>query len=110
MSRKKKKRKKKAVHRINETARKQSQNESYLKPARLSRKIRVGKLLLSLVSWFRLSSAGRIPAPVKIGGSVRWRLSDIQRWLEWDCPSRKEFNSRMEAEATNPPLRTDLGD
>ena len=58
-----------------------------------------GKLCrLSKRSWFRFNSCGRIPEPVRIGGSVRWRHSDIQKWLEWDCPSRKEFNSRMEAQ------------
>ena len=46
---------------------------------------------LSKRSWFRLSSAGKVPAPVRIGGSVRWRRSDIELWLEWNCPDRKTF-------------------
>ncbi len=52
---------------------------------------------LSKRSWFRLSSAHRIPAPVKIGGSVRWRLSDIELWLSMNCPNRREFEVRREA-------------
>ena len=56
---------------------------------------------LSKRSWFRLSSACRIPKPVRIGGSVRWRQSDIELWLEWNCPDRKEFEARKEAEKNN---------
>lgn len=52
---------------------------------------------LSKRSWFRLSSAHRIPAPVKIGGSVRWRLSDIELWLSMSCPNRQEFEARRDA-------------
>ncbi len=53
---------------------------------------------LSKRSWFRLSSAGRIPRPVRIGGSVRWRQSDIELWLSMNCPNRREFEARREAE------------
>lgn len=49
---------------------------------------------LSKRSWFRLHASGRIPAPVRIGGSVRWRKSDIESWLTMDCPGRKEFEAR----------------
>lgn len=48
---------------------------------------------LSKRNWFRLSSAGRIPKPVKIGGSVRWRVSDIESWLSLNCPDRKTFEA-----------------
>jgi predicted DNA-binding transcriptional regulator AlpA len=46
---------------------------------------------------FRLNAAGKIPAPVKIGGSVRWRLSDIELWLEMGCPDRKTFEARQQS-------------
>lgn len=49
---------------------------------------------LSKRSWFRLHSCGKVPAPVRIGGSVRWRKSDIELWLSMDCPDRKEFQAR----------------
>ncbi|KPJ65379.1 MAG: hypothetical protein AMJ43_10860 [Coxiella sp. DG_40] len=52
---------------------------------------------LSKRSWFRLNSCGKVPAPVKIGGSVRWRLSDIKLWLEWNCPDRKTFEAMQQA-------------
>jgi predicted DNA-binding transcriptional regulator AlpA len=47
---------------------------------------------------FRLNSTGKIPAPIKIGGSVRWKISDIEQWIIWGCPNRQDFNARMEAE------------
>ncbi len=49
---------------------------------------------LSKRSWFRFSSAGRTPKSIRIGGSVRWRLSDIELWLSWDCPDRKTFEAK----------------
>lgn len=54
----------------------------------------VGQVLsLSKRQIFRLNSYGKIPAPVKINGSVRWKLSDIERWISLDCPDRKSFES-----------------
>lgn len=54
----------------------------------------VGKrLAVSKRQVFRLDSSGRIPEPVRIGASVRWRQSDIQRWIDLDCPDRKTFES-----------------
>ena len=56
---------------------------------------KVGELLtLSKRTIFRLDSSGKIPAPVRINGSVRWRGSDIQRWIELGCPDRTTFEIR----------------
>ena len=52
---------------------------------------------LSKRSWFRLSSAGKIPAPVRIGGSVRWRQNDIEDYITWNCPDRKTFETMKQA-------------
>jgi len=43
----------------------------------------------------RLNCAGKIPCPVKINGSVRWRQSDIDLWIELGCPDRETFNIRQ---------------
>jgi predicted DNA-binding transcriptional regulator AlpA len=57
---------------------------------------KVAKVLdISPRSVFRLRSAGKLPAPVKIGGSVRWRLRDIQLFDECNC-NMAEFNARKE--------------
>lgn len=42
---------------------------------------------------YRLSDAGRMPAPVKLGSLVRWRwstgdpITGLQEWLNAGCPS-----------------------
>lgn len=51
-------------------------------------------LSLFLRAVWRLRSVGRLPKPVTLSGSVRWRLSDIEQWIEWGCSSEREFNWR----------------
>ncbi len=59
----------------------------------LSAKELAAKLLLSARTVWRLRSSGKLPKPVPVGGSVRWRLSDIQRWLDMDCPDQRSFEA-----------------
>jgi len=35
---------------------------------------------------WRLLSAGKIPTPLRIGKSVRWRTNQIENWIEAGCP------------------------
>ncbi len=49
---------------------------------------------LSRRTVWRFKSAGRLPKPVTLSASVRWRLSDIAKWIEWGCPSQREFEYR----------------
>jgi predicted DNA-binding transcriptional regulator AlpA len=35
----------------------------------------------------RDAAAGRIPPPIKLGGSVRWLRSTIEAWLDAGCPA-----------------------
>jgi excisionase family DNA binding protein len=35
----------------------------------------------------RLRDMGDIPAPLKIGRSVRWRRAELRDWLSAGCPS-----------------------
>jgi predicted DNA-binding transcriptional regulator AlpA len=51
---------------------------------------------LSKRSWFRLCSCGKVPAPIRIGGSVRWRQDIIESWIMMGCPSRREFEARQQ--------------
>ena len=59
----------------------------------------VGEMLsLSKRQIFRMKSAGLICSSVKVGrGAVRWRQSDIEKWIQWGCCSRQEFEARMES-------------
>ena len=55
----------------------------------------VGEMLsLSKRQVFRLNSAGKIPAPIRIGGSVRWAESSIISWLQAGAPDRKIWEAK----------------
>ena len=55
------------------------------------------KLSLSKRAVFRMRSAGLICAPLKCGqGAIRWRQSDIEKWIALGCPSKSEFEARRE--------------
>jgi predicted DNA-binding transcriptional regulator AlpA len=47
----------------------------------------------SVPSLHRDDAAGRLPAALRIGGSKRWRYSDIAEWVELGCPSRADFEA-----------------
>jgi excisionase family DNA binding protein len=34
---------------------------------------------------YRLTDAGRMPPPVRIGALVRWRRADVQEWIDGGC-------------------------
>ena len=34
----------------------------------------------------RLADAGKLPPPLRIGGSLRWRLADVRQWIANGCP------------------------
>ncbi len=58
-----------------------------VEPARLLDVEGVATLLsVSARHVFRLSDAGRMPRPIKLGGSVRWDRSAIDKWIAESCP------------------------
>jgi predicted DNA-binding transcriptional regulator AlpA len=40
---------------------------------------------ISIRQTWKLAATGRIPQPIRLGRSVRWKASDIQRFLEANC-------------------------
>ena len=36
---------------------------------------------------YRLSDAGRMPRPIKLGGAVRWDRDVIVAWIAAGCPA-----------------------
>jgi excisionase family DNA binding protein len=36
---------------------------------------------------WRLLSAGKVPQPVRIGRSTRWRLAEVRGWIAGGCPA-----------------------
>lgn len=45
-------------------------------------------LQVSVRSIWRLKSAGKLPKPVEIEGSVRWSAEVIRQWIDGGCPKR----------------------
>ena len=43
-------------------------------------------LALSERSVWRMSDAGKLPVPVRIGAAVRWRRAEIEQWISEGCP------------------------
>jgi predicted DNA-binding transcriptional regulator AlpA len=43
---------------------------------------------------WRLNSAGKLPKPVAVGGSRKWRADEIRRWVEAGCPARSAWDAR----------------
>jgi prophage regulatory protein len=60
-------------------------------PSLLSAKMLGQRLSLSKRTIFRLNSSGRIPAPVRIGGAVRWSAEEISAWLAASAPDRRTW-------------------
>jgi prophage regulatory protein len=59
----------------------------------------VGEMLsLSKRQIFRLNSCGKLPKPIRIGGSVRWAESTIKKWLSFGAPDLKTFEAMQEVE------------
>ena len=49
-------------------------------------------------TWRRWDSAGRIPPGFKIGGRKLWRATDLESWANWGFPSRADFTARLRTE------------
>jgi excisionase family DNA binding protein len=56
-------------------------------------------LRVSVRTLYRLRSAGRLPRPLELGGSVRWRRDEVQAWLEAGAPRLEEWESRKRSDA-----------
>lgn len=50
-------------------------------------------------AFYQMKSEGRLPKPVKIGTIQRWRLADIERWLNAGCPTAEKFEALRKAGA-----------
>jgi excisionase family DNA binding protein len=60
-------------------------------PERLLRVGEVAQLCgLSARSVWRLADCGKLPRPLAIGGSRRWKESDLRAWLAAGCPACRE--------------------
>jgi excisionase family DNA binding protein len=47
---------------------------------------------------WKLTASGRLPAPVRLARSVRWRESDISDFIRLGCPALEQFEAARAAE------------
>ena len=59
------------------------------------------RLSLSKRQIFRLNSCGKIPAPIRIGGAVRWDSQEISAWLAAGAPDRRTWEALKQQEGSN---------
>lgn len=45
-------------------------------------------LQISQRTLWRMRSAGQLPEPLRVGGTVRWRKDALEAWLAAGCPER----------------------
>lgn len=43
---------------------------------------------------YRLSDAGKMPAPVRLGSLVRWNRSVLEDWLAAGCPAVRNVSAK----------------
>lgn len=44
-------------------------------------------------SIYRDDTAGRLPRPIKLGGSKKWRAAELLAWVEAGCPERRKWET-----------------
>lgn len=50
-------------------------------------------LAVSVRTIHRLNSSGKIPAPLRVGGQLRFKNSEVAAWIEENCPDRKTWEA-----------------
>jgi predicted DNA-binding transcriptional regulator AlpA len=59
---------------------------------------RLAKLLSCGLRTVRtLDAAGKLPAPIRIGGRVVWRVGEIRAWLAVGAPDREKWAAMIAA-------------
>ena len=48
-------------------------------------------------SIYRDDAAGRMPRPIKLGGSKKWRQAEIREWIAAGCPNRQKWETSRKA-------------
>lgn len=48
---------------------------------------------ISRAHFYRMHNAGRIPLPIRLGGSVRWRVSELVAWVNAGMPNRQKWQA-----------------
>ena len=48
-------------------------------------------LKISTRFFYSLHNTGRVPLPIRLGKSVRWRFEELRDWVRAGCPSREKW-------------------
>jgi excisionase family DNA binding protein len=40
---------------------------------------------------YRLNDGGQLPAPIRLGKTKRWRVTELEAWLRAGAPPRKSW-------------------
>ncbi len=62
----------------------QSKNAAPLSPLMTVEQL-AAMLQVSTRTIWRMRSSGQLPAPVHVGGNIRWRVLDVENWLARGC-------------------------
>lgn len=63
------------------------------------------RLKISVRSVWRMDKEQEIPSAKNIGHKKLWDANDLELWLLWNCPDRKEFN-KIKSERNSNAKRT----
>lgn len=63
-------------------------------PALLTPRELARLLSISIRTLWRLRTSGRLPAEIRLGGSVRWQRADALAWIAAGCPDRQAWLNR----------------
>ena len=62
-----------------------------------------GHLSVSVRQAHRMNKAGLIPAPLQLGGCVRWREDEISAWLKAGAPARSAWEQQQTTQTAGDP-------
>lgn len=51
---------------------------------------------VSVSTWRRWDAAGATPPSVTVGKLTLWPMRSLRLWVRWGCPSRAEFERRLQ--------------
>ena len=71
----------------------QSNSEPILLPAGAAARL----LGISERHFYKLHSSGRVPKPIRLGRSVRWRADELRDWVAAGTPARDRWQGIREA-------------
>ena len=66
----------------------------------------VGRLRgISTATVWRWDTAGRLPQPVRLGGTTRWRATELAAWTDAGCPDRLTWQALQGVQSNSAQLR-----